>query len=126
MSDLREQAMTRDCAHAPYSNFHVGVAVKTTEGRFSSAQHGKRHPLRVGVPEHRHWHMQMAPRRAPVRSVCAGSRRGRIDPLRWLSTAFVEFGALKRRSRAPTKRDEQVLPWVNCCPWPSTCRPKLE
>ena len=106
MSDLREQATSaRDCAHAPYSNFHVGVAVKTIEGDvfLGANMENASYPEGWCAETSALAQMQMARPGARLSEVYVlGQGEGVLTPAVAVDSVCLNSGALKRRSRAPT------------------------
>ena len=114
MSDLRQQAMSaRDCAHAPYSNFYVGVAVKTTEGDvfLGANMENASYPEGWCAETSALAHMQMARPGARLAEVYVlGQGEGVLTPCGGCRQRLSEFGGAETKvTCANLKGDEQVF-----------------
>ena len=114
MSDLRHQAMSaRDCAHAPYSNFHVGVAVKTTEGDvfLGANMENASYPEGWCAETSALAHMQMARPGARLAEVYVlGQGEDVLTPCGGCRQRLSEFGGADTQiTCANLKGDEQVF-----------------
>ena len=114
MSDLREQAMNaRGCAHAPYSNFHVGVAVKTTQGDvfLGANMENASYPEGWCAETSALAHMQMARPGAGLAEVYVlGQGEGVLTPCGGCRQRLSEFGGAETKVIcANLKGDEQVF-----------------
>ena len=96
MSDLRAAAeKARACAHAPYSNFHVGVAIQTQDGqRFSGANmENASYPEGWCAETSALAHMQMASPGARLAQVYVlGQGEGILTPCGGCRQRLAEFG----------------------------------
>ena len=114
MSDFREHAMSaRDCAHAPYSNFHVGVAVKTTEGEvfLGANMENASYPEGWCAETSALAQMQMARPGARLSEVYVlGQGEGVLTPCGGCRQRLSEFGGAETKvTCANLKGDEQVF-----------------
>lgn len=96
MADLRTLAeQARACAHAPYSKFHVGVALETTEGEcFSGANmENASYPEGWCAETSALAHMQMAkPGAQLARVYVLGQGDGILTPCGGCRQRLAEFG----------------------------------
>lgn len=96
MDDLRKLAQqARECAHAPYSKFHVGVAIETDRGeRFSGANmENASYPEGWCAETSALAHMQMASPGSKISRVYVlGQGDGILTPCGGCRQRLAEFG----------------------------------